>query len=95
MADFDCREFEDESDSVPETIAEEKDSVQVYPTFKISPGDSEDISLEETMEEGEDDEELHVSERNLSFRLKERHVFPPAQSSLLCFCFWVLLAFQF
>ncbi|KAK8508760.1 hypothetical protein V6N12_034865 [Hibiscus sabdariffa] len=31
------------------------------------------------MEEGEDDEELHVSERNLSFRLKEYHVFPPAQ----------------
>ncbi|KAK8605948.1 hypothetical protein V6N13_102712 [Hibiscus sabdariffa] len=36
-ADFDCKESENDSDSVPETVTEETDSVNVDPTFKISP----------------------------------------------------------
>ncbi|XP_039068661.1 uncharacterized protein LOC120214928 [Hibiscus syriacus] len=37
--DFDYKETENDSDSVPETVTEEKDSVKVDPTFKISPRD--------------------------------------------------------
>ncbi|KAG4209191.1 hypothetical protein ERO13_A03G180400v2 [Gossypium hirsutum] len=36
-AEFDHKESENDSDSVPKTVAEEKDSVNVDPSFKISP----------------------------------------------------------
>ncbi|XVE66691.1 hypothetical protein DITRI_Ditri08aG0098900 [Diplodiscus trichospermus] len=36
-ADFDSKKFKNDSDSLPETVTDEKDSVNVDPSFKISP----------------------------------------------------------